>query len=86
MADSSVAGLLAADSDSVHISPLVSNRSEEKTPVSNVSPLTSVSLLDRLCTPKWSDIFWKRKVHKVLLIQPSSAAAKGFFHSECFLQ
>ena len=57
MTESSVAGLLAADSNSVHISPPVSNRSEEETPVSSVSPLTLVSLLDRLCTPKWSDIF-----------------------------
>ena len=30
MAESSVAGLLAADSDSVHISPTVSNRNEEE--------------------------------------------------------
>ena len=79
MAESSVAGLLAADSDSVRISPPVSNRSDEETVVSSVSPLTPALLLDRLCTPKRSDIFWKRKVHNVLLIQPSSAAAERFF-------
>ena len=44
--------------------PVISNSdcSEEETPVRSVSPLTPVSLLDKLRTPKCFDISRKRKV------------------------
>jgi hypothetical protein len=57
MAESSVAADSAEDS-----SLPVASSSEEDTPVRDVSPLTPVSLLDKLRTPKRSDISRKRKV------------------------
>ena len=79
MAESSVAGLLAADSYSVHISPPVSNRSEEETPVSSVSPSTPCHRWIGCVLPNGLIFFRKRKMRKVLLIQTSSSAAERAF-------
>ena len=83
MAESSV----AADSaeGSACSSPTVissSDSSEEETPVQSVSPLTPVSLLDKLRTPKRSDISRKR----IVRTNPPQLVRGRVQHALCLIQ